>query len=320
MDPALNGGILANTEPLSPSSPSEPSTYQLAPESPKLERLSNSVYDPKRPFSSNRTSGRTSQTRHKSKPSASSDFRGFNFGTSPSPVEESERATSPAQASEPADAPSEILRKDSNMSVDDQTHSILPAPAVPTEEEPQAQPTLTRSGTTGKKAACRGCRKQIEGKSVKAADGRLTGRWHKACFVCYTCKQPFETADFYVIDNQPYCEQHYHEKNGSVCHGCRRGIEGEFLETTSGPRGAVVRKFHKRCFTCVECRMVLAEDYYEIAGRVHCERHALAAMRSQARRAPPGAPGGPNYPGSRLRAESFKTAARRPRLAPPQPA
>ena len=123
----------------------------------------------------------------------------------------------------------------------------------------------------------------IEGKSVKAVDGRLTGRWHKACFVCRACEQPFITADFYVMDNEPYCEQHYHEKNNSLCHGCHRGIEGQYLETVSS--GQAEKKFHPRCFTCCDCRKVLSDDYFEIIGKVYCERHALAAMRGQTRMA-----------------------------------
>ena len=148
-------------------------------------------------------------------------------------------------------------------------------------------PPVRQPTTPGVRPVCRGCNKTIEGKSVKAADGRLTGRWHKQCFTCRTCEQPFATADFYVIDNQPYCEHHYHEANGSLCAGCNHGIEGQYLETTSsadsngGP--PVDKKFHPRCFTCVDCKMVLSDDYFEIKGRVYCERHALAAMRSSPR-------------------------------------
>lgn len=155
-----------------------------------------------------------------------------------------------------------------------------PPPPVP-QGAPRSQTTSRRS--TSGKSSCRGCGLTIEGKSIKAADGRLTGRWHKACFTCKTCDQPFTTADFYVIANLPYCEQHYHEKNDSCCHGCRRGIEGQYLETSSG--SSENKKFHPRCFTCVDCRQVLSDDYFELAGRVFCERHALAAMRGQARMA-----------------------------------
>lgn len=170
------------------------------------------------------------------------------------------------------------------------------------------RPPLERRPTVGGKAICRGCSLVIEGKSVKAADGRLTGRWHKACFVCKTCEEPFTTADFYVINNHPYCEQHYHEKNGSVCHGCHRGIEGQYLETSSvGPAGRVARKYHRRCFVCVDCRAVLSDDYFEISGRIYCERHALAAMRGPARAMGPGRPGLHPHGASGLRAERRTT-------------
>ena len=56
---------------------------------------------------------------------------------------------------------------------------LMQPPPIP---QNAPRPGLARRQTTGTKAICRGCNKQIEGKSVKAADGRLTGRWHKACF------------------------------------------------------------------------------------------------------------------------------------------
>ncbi|KAF2173006.1 hypothetical protein M409DRAFT_16955 [Zasmidium cellare ATCC 36951] len=165
---------------------------------------------------------------------------------------------------------------------------------------------------TNAKPMCRGCGQMIEGKSVKASDGRLTGRWHKACFVCRSCHEPFTTADFYVINNEPYCEQHYHEHNGSLCNGCHRGIEGQYLETSSSTRfGSIEKKFHPRCFCCCECRVVLSSDYFEITGKVYCERHALAAMRAQARMA-----GGLQAPNQRgLMAERRTTRLINPMMA-----
>ena len=168
-------------------------------------------------------------------------------------------------------------------------HSPQPVPPPPPIPHgvPTGQPPARRG--TSARPLCRGCGMVIEGRSVKAADGRLTGRWHKACFTCRTCEQPFTTADFYVINDHPYCEHHYHEKNGSLCHGCHRGIEGQYLESTSSSTsGSTERKFHPRCFTCHDCQRVLSDDYFEICGKVYCERHALAAMRGQARMAGPG--------------------------------
>jgi hypothetical protein len=199
----------------------------------------------------------------------------------PSPVKPS---VPPTMGAAPSSTPSTTSRSCS-------ANSHGPSPCG---LQPQPRPEPLRRSTTPKtshKPMCRGCGQLIEGKSVKAADGRLTGRWHKACFVCRSCQEPFTTADFYVIDNQPYCEHHYHEKNESLCHGCNRGIEGQYLEATSTTRqGVVDRKYHPRCFTCCQCRMILSDDYFEITGRVYCERHALAAMRAQARVVGPGRP------------------------------
>ncbi|KAH3979216.1 hypothetical protein HBI25_122780 [Parastagonospora nodorum] len=121
------------------------------------------------------------------------------------------------------------------------------------------------------KGKCRGCSEPIVGKSVKDSSGRLTGRYHKHCFVCKTCSDPFPTAEFYVYENSPYCERHYHELNGSVCASCNRGIEGQYLETDART------KFHPKCFNCSTCRVVLRDDYYEVNGQRYCDRHAHSA-------------------------------------------
>lgn len=109
---------------------------------------------------------------------------------------------------------------------------------------PALAPPPARRKTAGNKGNCRGCGELITGKSVSSADGRLTGRYHKRCFVCKTCRQPFQTADFYVLNNYPYCERHYHQLNDSLCRACDRGIEGQYLATESK------QKFHPQCFTC----------------------------------------------------------------------
>ena len=130
------------------------------------------------------------------------------------------------------------------------------------------------------KGECRGCGTNIYGKSVKAADGRLTGRYHRECFVCKTCQAPFPSAEFYVHGNAPYCAQHYHELNDSLCRKCNKGIEGQYLETDRK------EKFHSHCFCCAHCRVKLDMDYYEVAGKPYCERHALAIPRQRGYGAP----------------------------------
>ncbi|KAL8690428.1 MAG: hypothetical protein Q9224_004409 [Gallowayella concinna] len=142
-----------------------------------------------------------------------------------------------------------------------------PLPAVPV--SPVRQPTTVNKGK------CRGCNELIKGKSVSSADGRLTGRYHRSCFVCKTCKEPFQTADFYVLDNHPFCARHYHELNHSLCKACDKGIEGQYLETE------LKQKFHPYCFTCQECHKILRDDYFEMNGKTYCEQHAFRAAQQQ---------------------------------------
>ncbi|RMZ71209.1 lim domain-containing [Pyrenophora seminiperda CCB06] len=132
------------------------------------------------------------------------------------------------------------------------------------------------------KGNCRGCSEPIIGKSVKDSSGRLSGRYHKHCFVCRTCSDPFPTAEFYVYENSPYCEHHYHKLNGSLCGACNRGIEGQYLETDTS------QKFHPRCFTCTTCRIVLRDGYFEVSGRRYCDRHAQSAAAPPRSRLGPG--------------------------------
>ena len=137
--------------------------------------------------------------------------------------------------------------------------------------DPEPQQQEVRRPKPVSKGNCRGCSEPIIGKSVKDSSGRLTGRYHKHCFVCRTCADPFPTAEFYVFENSPFCEQHYHKLNGSLCNACNRGMEGQYLETD------LRQKFHPRCFTCTTCRIVLRDGYFEVAGRRYCDRHAQSA-------------------------------------------
>lgn len=135
------------------------------------------------------------------------------------------------------------------------------------------EPAPRRPNTA--KGNCKGCGEAIKGRSVSSADGRLTGRYHKPCFVCKTCKEPFSTTTFYVLDDSPYCERHYHQLNGSMCKTCDRGIEGQYLQTERGT------KHHPKCLTCDDCKVVLRDDYFEMGDRIYCERDAIRRSRPQ---------------------------------------
>ncbi|KAL8846791.1 MAG: hypothetical protein Q9221_008141 [Calogaya cf. arnoldii] len=148
---------------------------------------------------------------------------------------------------------------------------LSPAPPLP----PAVPVSPARKPTTVNKGKCRGCNELIKGKSVSSADGRLTGRYHRSCFVCKTCREPFQTADFYVLDNHPFCARHYHELNHSLCKTCDKGIEGQYLETE------MKQKFHPYCFSCQECHRILRDDYFEVNGKTYCEQHAFGAAQQQ---------------------------------------
>ncbi|MCJ1446382.1 MAG: hypothetical protein MMC23_006887 [Stictis urceolatum] len=147
---------------------------------------------------------------------------------------------------------------------------IPPSPGFLPPQRHVTAPSPARRATTGNKGSCRGCGDPIKGKSVSSADGRLTGRWHKHCFVCETCREPFQTMDFYVLGNRPYCSRHYHELNRSMCTKCDRGIEGHYVETDRQ------LKFHPHCFTCQDCHLILRDNYFEAGGgKILCEQHAF---------------------------------------------
>ncbi|KAJ5115494.1 hypothetical protein NUU61_001253 [Penicillium alfredii] len=150
------------------------------------------------------------------------------------------------------------------------------APTSPIPRPPTRSNTLSSTGRS--KGRCKGCNEEITGKSISSSDGRLTGRYHRGCFVCFECHSPFQTADFYVLNNRPFCAQHYHERNGSLCSTCHNGIEGHYLETVEQNRGrSDRRRFHPECLQCRACRVLLKGDYFEWNGEVFCERDARRA-------------------------------------------
>ncbi|WEW57337.1 hypothetical protein PRK78_002802 [Emydomyces testavorans] len=193
------------------------------------------------------------------------------------------------QASVSQEAPSLLSRAPSQVEPHpnrDESRSSTPAPS--------------KSPAPSRRVRCRGCEQIIVGKSVSSADGRLTGRWHKACFVCHTCRSPFQTSDFYVLGNHPYCAQHYHELNGSLCCSCKLGIEGPCLQTEETVRdeksGKETRQiFHPDCFQCKTCRIVLKGDYLEWNGDVYCDRDG---RRAAAMAYPPPSPSPGPGPGN----------------------
>ncbi|KAK4241295.1 hypothetical protein C8A03DRAFT_41241 [Achaetomium macrosporum] len=184
---------------------------------------------------------------------------------------------------------------------------------------PQPPPPPTSTTTRGN---CKACGLPIKGKSISSADGRLTGRYHKPCFVCSTCQEPFSSATFYVLDDKPYCELHYHRLNGSLCGSCGRGIEGQYLEDTESRV-----KHHVGCFKCAGCGMALRDGYFEVAGKAYCEKDAWRLVGGQQQ--PPwqggnaaaagGGPHRPPYMGGGPRGPPGAGGYNRSPLGPPGP-
>ena len=285
MDPAMKNGRLGDTQQESPpsSTADDASTadtglnlnLDLSPAA-----FLSDEYDPYRAYTPQAKVEQPPQKPHDS----GSYFKAYN----PNSPSRSQTVKPPAPPAQPRHG---RARSKTDSSRIDSIRTLHPPPMPQSPPSSQPQMQLSRRPTIGGRTNCRGCGHLIEGKSIKAADGGLTGRWHKACFVCKTCEHPFPNADFYVLNNQPYCEQHYHEKNRSLCFGCRKGIEGQYLETkTQDQRGLVMRKYHPKCLSCLTCKKTLPDDYFDFKGGVYCEMHAMASMRAVPRRG--GGPGG----------------------------
>lgn len=153
---------------------------------------------------------------------------------------------------------------------------------------------------------CKACGLPIKGKSVSSADGRLTGKYHKPCFVCTTCSEPFTSAEFYVLGDKPYCEHHYHKLNGSLCGTCDRGIEGQYAEDEAST------KYHVNCFCCLDCGRPLTDGYFEVDGKAYCEQDAW----SRTQPSPTQQVG--SYPPP-LAADPYHQKQQAPRRGPPGP-
>jgi hypothetical protein len=229
--------------------------------------------------------------------------------SSPPPTEdfaatsgEKDRASS--AASSLAEMPPPLRPRNGSLAVESATDPLFVnralSPIPPAEEEKEDATTPTQDAEMEQKPAvtpfaprkaslasqgrvvgphkgiCRGCSKPImpQQKSVSSADGRLTGRYHKECFVCWTCKAPFPTSEIYVHEDHPYCAHHYHELSNSLCATCGKGIEGVYMETAN-VAGRGREKHHPHCLKCTTCRIQLNNDYFELSGKVYCERDAF---------------------------------------------
>lgn len=125
---------------------------------------------------------------------------------------------------------------------------------------------------------CRKCKETIQPnakgpmKSIYSKTGELTGQWHRKCFTCsyQDCHIQFnKTTPCYVLDDEAYCNHHYHILNNTLCDSCRIGIEGECIENE------LQQKWHLHCLKCLQCNKGINSDYYLINDSIFCEADAM---------------------------------------------
>ena len=127
-----------------------------------------------------------------SRPGGRNDLIGYNRGNAPEPLllpRENGVADGPESPMDPAIQRGLFSqRRPSNTTISKPAPQANLSTSPPKDvNEPAVRrglspsPSVSRRGTTASKGKCRGCSELIVGKSVKAADGRLTGRYHKQC-------------------------------------------------------------------------------------------------------------------------------------------
>lgn len=122
---------------------------------------------------------------------------------------------------------------------------------------------------------CRLCGKEITEKGVFSKKANeLSGQWHRNCFRCTNCSVKFnKKVPCYILNDKPYCQQHYHEENHSICQVCSKFIEGECLENDN------MERFHIDCLKCFICKKIIENDYFIFNDEVPiCADHDMETL------------------------------------------
>ncbi|XP_074438625.1 leupaxin isoform X1 [Larus michahellis] len=107
---------------------------------------------------------------------------------------------------------------------------------------------------------CQGCEHPVTDNYLSA----LQGVWHPECFVCAECLSSFTSGSFFEVEGRPYCELHFHQRQGSICHGCGRPVTGRCV-TAAG------RKYHPEHFICAYCLGQLQKGTFREHGdKMYC--------------------------------------------------
>lgn len=126
---------------------------------------------------------------------------------------------------------------------------------------------------------CRACMLLISGKSIRASDKTLSGRWHRECFNCTRCSDSLAgVKKIHVLNDQPFCGRCYHIVNCSTCRSCDQGIEGSCLETRLSADGGQPLLYHAHCLKCAQCQTRLQQTYFDVGGSTFCAEHAFSSL------------------------------------------
>ncbi|NWY48550.1 LPXN protein, partial [Sylvia atricapilla] len=89
---------------------------------------------------------------------------------------------------------------------------------------------------------CQGCERPVLDNYLSALDGV----WHTECFVCTECLSAFTSGSFFELEGRPYCELHFHQRQGTICHSCGLPVSGRCIT-------AMGRRYHPEHFICTYC-------------------------------------------------------------------
>ncbi|EGW14656.1 Leupaxin [Cricetulus griseus] len=79
------------------------------------------------------------------------------------------------------------------------------------------------------------------------------------------CFCSFSSGSFFELDGRPFCELHYHHRQGTLCHGCGQPITGRCIS-------AMGHKFHPEHFVCAFCLTQLSKGIFrEQNNKTYCQ-------------------------------------------------
>lgn len=107
---------------------------------------------------------------------------------------------------------------------------------------------------------CKYCNEVIYGNFISA----LGFKWHPEHFKCFDCNKTLSVI-FFELNGSIYCDDHYYERKGEICEGCKSIIKGPSID-------AIGKKWHSNHFVCSFCSEVLAvSQFTEKNGKAYCK-------------------------------------------------